>query len=310
MIRAIVLLDGSSHDAPLLAEVRALVDTHGIDPVLLTVLELPESRRHAAEERDFGARLLDQAAEALDRPYARRIVSLAGDPERGVQIAAEDEGAELVMVATREHASPLPLFRRGRIAVKRRDGASIWFSLAPRHGIAALPSTLMVALGAVHPEPVAVPRRALRVRPATESEHGPHCQLWVPLRVRHGAADAPAASGGAEPLHFAVFPHTGLLVGLMDAPDDAAEELPAPVTLELSLTDARGLGLTPDDLVDGVHLCGNGDEQHGGWSCQPVTLVGFDADGTSRALNGPASLAAWLEEAAVVASPSLAASTS
>ena len=93
------------------------------------------------------------------------------------------------------------------------------------------------------------------------------CKRWVSL-----------ASGGArrhrdaEPTTYLQFLRTGFLVGLPDEPGtriDPERTLSRFVMLD---TDAAGLGVDAEDLVEGVAIC-RSDGAAAGWRCEPVDLV-------------------------------------
>ena len=120
------------------------------------------------------------------------------------------------------------------------------------------------------------------------------CTLWATLHTRPAGAQHHVAAAG-EPRVFLRFPATGLLVGLPDEPQEALADSGLR-TIELQQTDGLGLGLRPEDIEQGVALCGGHDPGTlEGWHCEPVVLLGTDAEGERRPLLKPAALRAWLQ---------------
>jgi hypothetical protein len=73
--------------------------------VLAAVGELPETGRHASEERSALGALLDRAAVHIGAPGVARLIDLGGDPVRGVTTLASDCGATIVAVPASTRAA-------------------------------------------------------------------------------------------------------------------------------------------------------------------------------------------------------------
>lgn len=93
------------------------------------------------------------------------------------------------------------------------------------------------------------------------------CNLWVNL-----ASAGPRAHPHDEPTTYLQFPATGLLVGLPDEPGMLVEPDNTAGRFVMREEDADGLGLSDDDLAEGVALCRT-DGSPFDWRCERIDLV-------------------------------------
>lgn len=124
--RILVGLDPSAAVAPDLSEVAARAREHDATVMLVAVGELPETSRHAAEERDALERWLRAVSMELPDVSLEHVVELGGDPVRGVLTVADAREVGLILIPAQHGSRFGALTEAGAMeGLRRRSGVPV-----------------------------------------------------------------------------------------------------------------------------------------------------------------------------------------
>jgi nucleotide-binding universal stress UspA family protein len=121
MKKVLLPLDGSSCSKAAIPVAKDMAGEWGATIVVMTVGNLPETADMAQEERGELQGMLDRAVAEYDLKADSRV-EMGGDPAEGILRIADEEGADVIVMATHGR-SGLSEFTQGSVAREVvRDG--------------------------------------------------------------------------------------------------------------------------------------------------------------------------------------------
>lgn len=133
MKKVMVTLDGSSLSEAALPVAQELAASSGAGLLLMTVGNLPETSLQAGEEEQELAAMLSRTAKKF-APNAEMRVDMEGDPVQGILRVADEEQADLIVMATHGR-SGLSQFAHGSTASEVvHDGRKPVLLVRPKNG--------------------------------------------------------------------------------------------------------------------------------------------------------------------------------
>ena len=222
--RILVAVDADAPDGATIDEAAMLAREHGATVLLVATGELPETRRHADEERTALMQRLDEVAANFAGLSVRCIVEMGGDPVRDILAVADSEGVDLIMAPAARSRFADAIEPRIAAALERR---------------AAVPVRTAVAPAAAAPEAAPARTRADAVRIVIPGlPHGRTADLWTANVDRHvrGALEHIAFERGGLAVEARWYAAPGTRVDHFDL---------APVLAAIAAQPAWPEGVTP-----------------------------------------------------------------
>ena len=133
MKRVLLPLDGSPCSKAAIPVAKDMAAEWGATMVVMTVGNLPETASMAQEERGELQGMLDRAVAEYDLKADSRV-EMGGDAAQGILRIADEEGADIIVMATHGR-SGLSEFTQGSVAREVvRDGRKPVLLVRPKEG--------------------------------------------------------------------------------------------------------------------------------------------------------------------------------